>query len=143
MRLTSRHLRCLPILGAALVAGSIVSCAAWDVRADRDPARVYRRYSSELHAYVARIQAGSVARDPRGEYAMPQFLIDRGATHARREGDCIVITFGFLPADAVPELWFSPTGFDPPPEGIAQRKHHPYFKFDVLSPAWAECDWDM
>ena len=143
MPFTSKHRRWAPIVGAVLVVASVASWAIRDARADRDPARVYSRYSSELAAYAERLQTGRVPRDSNGEYAMPQFLIDRGATHVRREGECFVITFGFMPSDAVPELWFSPTGFDPLPKELAERKHHPYFRFVQLSDEWAECDWDM
>jgi hypothetical protein len=112
-------------------------------RAYGDPSRVYARHNAQLVEYTRHWQTGELKPDARGEYAMPRFLADCGATHARQEGDCLVVTFGFLPTDAVPELWFSPSGFDTPPAGIADRKKCAYFRFALLSPTWAECDWDM
>lgn len=143
MGLTSKRVRRVVILAVVLVLALAASWAVWNGRTDRNPARVYRRYSSELAAYAERLRAGRVAHDASGEYAMPRFLIERGATHARREGNCLVITFGFMPTDAVPELWYSPTGFDPLPGGIAERKRRAYFNFVPLSSNWAECDWDQ
>ena len=134
-------------LVAAVVIGiglavSVAGWLLWNAQIDNNPARIYSRYSSQLDEYAARLQDGKVAQGADGEYALPQFLIDCGARHARREGDCFVISFSFMPTDPVPELWFAPSGFDPLPSGLTDRKSRAYFKFVPLGGKWAECDWD-
>lgn len=137
------RIRLLILTVAVLATVAPASWFIWNLRTDDHPARTYWRYSSRLAQYAERLQAGRVAIDSNGEYAIPQFLIDRGARHVFREGTCYVITFGFLPTDAVPELWFSPSGFDPLPKAIDERRHRAYFQFSRLNREWAECYWDQ
>lgn len=148
-RLKAHHVLLAPhrlrtIILVALVSGGTAAALLelLNLWSDDNPRLVYWRYGTALDGYVSRLQAGRVAQNSDGQYAIPQFLIDRGARHIARDGNCFVITFGFMTTDAVPELWFSPSGFDPLPAGIAERKRHGYFQFRRLSAHWAECDWD-
>jgi hypothetical protein len=113
-------------------------------RMQDNPAAVYRCYESDLHRYAERLQGGEIRSiDGRG-YDIPQFLIDHGARSVVKKGECFVVIFGFLPTDAVPELWFSPSGFDPlPPELNARKQGKGHFDCEQLSPQWAACHWDM
>ncbi len=61
-----------------------------------------------------------------------------------KKGDCFVVVFGFMPTDAVPELWFSPNGFDPlPPDLEALKQGKRYFDWEQLSLQWGACHWDQ
>jgi hypothetical protein len=93
---------------------------------------------------VARLRAGRVAaatgREP-DEYCMPQFLIDRGATRAFWRQGRATIQFFVSPVDVVPQLEYSPEGFDP--QEIEQRSRtEKYFRWVPLAPDWAACYWD-
>jgi hypothetical protein len=113
-------------------------------RMQDDPALVYRYYERELHGYAQRLEAGEVYSDPNRGYAIPPFLIDHGARYVVREGGCFVVVFGFLPPAAVPELWYSPQGFDPLPPGLEEVKRKSgYFRWESLSPHWGACHWDQ
>lgn len=112
-------------------------------RMENNPAVVYRRYKRELHGYARQLEAGEVYREPDRGYAMPQFLPDHGARFVVRKGDCFVVVFGFLPTDSVPELWYSPKGFDPLPSELEElRQTSSYFRWVQLSPNWGACHWD-
>lgn len=146
MRLTPQKKKAVLVAAAAVGAVVLAFCAwSWlgQWRAYDDPSRVYARYNAEVVAYAHLWQSGKLTANAQGEYALTRFLWDCGARHASQEGGCLVISFGFLPTDPVPELWFSPSGFDSLPAGISDRKKRAYFKFALLSPTWAECDWDM
>lgn len=137
----------------------IGGCGGWTLhwlqhqRMQNNPAAIYRHYGPELHRYAERLQAGEVgsvegrrpARTSEGpEYACPQFLIDHGARFVVKKGDCFIVIFGFMPADPVPELWFSPNGFDPlPPDLEALKRGKGFFQFEELSPQWGACYWDQ
>jgi len=113
-------------------------------RMRNNPAAVYRHYQPELHRYAERLQAGEVHSVEGRGYAIPQFLIDHGARYVVQKGDCFVVIFEFLPTDAVPELWFSPNGFDPlPPDLAALKQDKEYFRWEQLSPQWGACHWDQ
>jgi hypothetical protein len=110
----------------------------------KNPERVFRRYEPELRAYVDRLREGLVQRDTHGqpdEYAMPQFLIDRGATRAYWRRGRVTIQFFVGAVDAVPQLEYSPEGFDPQ---VAKERSQSgsYFKWVPLAPDWAACYWD-
>ena len=56
----------------------------------------------------------------------------------------ILTVLGFMPTDAVPELWYSPKGFDPLPPGLEERKRtSSYFHWEQLAPNWGACHWDQ
>jgi hypothetical protein len=109
-----------------------------------NPAAVCRHYESELHRYAERLQAGEVRSVEGRGYAIPQLLIDHGARYVVKQGDCFVVSFRFMPTDAVPELWFSPNSFDPlPPDLEALKQSKGYFRWEQLSPQWGACHWDQ
>jgi hypothetical protein len=113
-------------------------------RMQNDPALVYRHYERQLHSYAERLMAGAVYSEPDYGYAIPQFLIDHGARYVRKQNDCFVVIFGFMPTDAVPELWYSPKGFAPLPTRLEELKRHSaYFRWEELSPNWGACFWDQ
>jgi hypothetical protein len=132
-----------------VVAGMLVCCGLplyWShqQRMQDNPARVYRHYQSELHRYAERLQAGEVRYVEGRGYALPQFLIDQGARYVIKIDDCFVVVFGFMPTDAVPELWFSPNGLNPRPRTLERRAHGKgHFEWEQLSPNWGACYWDM
>jgi hypothetical protein len=109
-----------------------------------DPAAVYRHYEPDFHRFAERLQAGEIRGIEGRGYAMPQFLIDHGAQYVVKKGDCFVVIFSFMPTDAVPELWFSPSGFDPLPPDLESRKQgNGYFHWEQLSSQWGACHWDL
>jgi hypothetical protein len=112
-------------------------------RMQNHPARIFLRYEQELRRYGARLESGEVYSEADRGYALPQYLIDHGARSCTKEGDCFIIHFSFMPTDAVPELWYSPYGFEPLPEELAQRRQNSYFRFTQLATDWGECYWDQ
>jgi len=143
MKVRSLMIFALPI--AAVVFSCCRLPLAWleSQKIEDNPALVYRQYEPELQRYAERLQAGEVSSVAGRGYDIPQFLIDRGAKSVRKDGNCFVIYFGFLPTESVPELWFSPGGFDPLPPGLVSRKKdEPYFLWEPLSPHWGACHWD-
>jgi hypothetical protein len=109
-----------------------------------NPPSVYRYYQAELDRYAQRLQTGAVRYVEGRGYGIPQFLIDHGARYVVKKGDCYVVIFGFMPTDAVPELWFSPDGFDPIPAELASVKNGKgYFHWKQLSAHWGACHWDQ
>jgi hypothetical protein len=140
--------RFLPMFGLAAV---VLACAGLsmrgldELRTNQNPERIFRRYEQDLRTYVARLQAGGVRAVSDGkadhEYAIPQFLIDRGATRVTWHDGRAIIQFFVGPVDAVPELWYSPNGFDA--AEIEQRRQRAgYFRWEQLAPDWAACYWD-
>jgi len=108
-----------------------------------NPGAVFRHHGPELLDYGRRLTGGEVRYVEGRGYALPQFLIDAGARYAVIEGDAFVVGFGFMPTDAVPELWFSPKGFEPWPTSLAERRRrNSFFRFQQLAPNWGECYWD-
>jgi hypothetical protein len=113
-------------------------------RLQDDPAAVYRQYEAELHRYAERLQAGDVNNVEGRGYGIPQFLIAHGARYVVKRGDCYVVVFGFMPTDAVPELWFNANGFDPlPPELDELKRQSGFLQWEQLSPQWGACHWDQ
>jgi hypothetical protein len=140
-----RWLLLVAVVGLAV----LVSNGFHDLRMQDDPVLIYQYYEEDLQRYADRLEGGKVKSEPiwdhgiRGYY-MPQFLISHGARYAFKEGDCFVISFSFMPTDAVPELWYSPNGFEPLPQGLQDRqRRYNYFKWQQLSPKWGACYWDM
>ncbi len=134
------------LLGWSVVAIACGGGGWWgldQLRMSKNPERVFRRYEPELRDYVARLTAGqvpaAVGREP-DEYCMPQFLIAHGATRAFWRGDRVVIQFFVGPADPVPQLEYSPGGFDP--REIEYRRGGHYFVWVPLARDWAACYWD-
>jgi hypothetical protein len=114
-----------------------------DLRMRNKPARIFSSYHAELRQYIQQLESDDVHSEEGQAYPIPPFLIDHGARYVRKEGDCFVIIFSFMPTDAVPELWYSPQGFEPLPQGLVDRKGRLYFRFQQLAPEWGECFWDQ
>jgi hypothetical protein len=114
-----------------------------DLKTFPQPGQLFREREKELREYVSRINAEKVDFDDKQGYAIPQFLIDAGARYVKKKDGCIVISFGFLPTDAVPELWYCQVGFDPIPKGLVERKQMTFFQWEQLAPDWGFCKWDQ
>jgi hypothetical protein len=135
------------LVAILIMAGVCGGGASWcldRLRTYKNPERVFRRHEAELRAYVARLQAGQVpratGREP-DEYCMPQFLIDHGATRAFWSQGRAKIVFFVSPVDAVPQLEYSPTGFQR--QEIEHRTQSgSYFRWVPLAHDWAACYWD-
>jgi hypothetical protein len=72
-------------------------------------------------------------------YGIPQYLIDKGARYCTKHGDCFCVRFGFIADSAVPELWYSPSGFDPMPAELAHMNRNGVYKWIPLASQWAAC----
>jgi hypothetical protein len=103
------------------------------------PELVCRHYERELQEYGRRLQAGEVRYVEGRGYGLPRYLIAHGARYCTRHGDCFCVWFGFILDDLVPQLWFSPNGFDPMPEEIAEQTRPRYARWEQLSPQWGAC----
>ena len=107
------------------------------------PTEVFERNEADIRLYVSNIQAGKIPERASGNgYAILQVLADHDATYVQKDGNCVVITFAFMPTDAVPQLWYSPGGFDPLPQPFAALTTHKYFKWQRIRNDWAYCEWD-
>jgi hypothetical protein len=135
------------LLAAVVAIGACCGLPLYWLRQPRmqdNPAVLYRHYEPELQRYAERLQADEARSVEGREFGLPQFLIDHGARYVVKNGDCFVVIFGFMPTDSVPELWFSPNGFDPLPPGLEELKRTSgYFRWEQLSPQWGACHWDQ
>lgn len=108
------------------------------------PAEVLSKNEKEIRQYIADVQLGKFPKraDGRG-FPVLNVLANNGARYVERNGDCIVITFGFMPTDPVPQLWYSPSGFSPVPLPIQHLKaRHKLFVWHQLQSDWGYCEWD-
>lgn len=130
--------------GAALLAASWYLLTVPDpFYRDPAPVRTLKRNRKEIAEYIESIKAGRVGRK-NGEYHLLQSLYRDGATHVRDDGKCIVITFAFLPTDAVPQLIYSPDGS----QGLPKRYllgglDWSFFELQQLEENWFFCRWDQ
>jgi hypothetical protein len=133
----------LPIFVITPVVGFAVWLLPSGVREDH-PIPVFRKHEAELREYAESVRTGKVESSTEGwgGYPMPQWLVDEGAKHTDLRDGCVVITFFFMPTDAIPELWYSPAGFDPMPKALQERKQKPFFRWEQLAPDWGVCWWD-
>lgn len=104
-----------------------------------NPERIHSHYSRELNKYGARLAGGDVRHDAYG-YAIPQFLIDKGAKSVTQHGRCYAIWFSSFLDNPTPVLWFSPNGFDPMPPELAKVAGEPQARWQQLSPTWSACE---
>ena len=87
------------------------------------PPEVFADNEKEIRTYIANLQLGKIPNSPDGRgFLVLKVLGDNGATHVDQEGGYVVITFGFMPTDAVSQLWYSPSGFAPLPQPIQDLK---------------------
>jgi hypothetical protein len=133
-------------LVAAIMVLSGVVALLWSSRKMSVPApiQVLQTHETRILEYIDSIRHGKIPRrdDGRG-FAVLDVLVNAGATQVRTEDNCVVITFGFMPTDAVPELIYCADGFDPLPTVLLDRKRKAYFEMTTISPQWIYCRWDM
>ncbi|VTR96244.1 unnamed protein product [Gemmata massiliana] len=104
------------------------------------PELLYPYYESRLQDYGRRLSAGAVNYEETRKYGIPQYLIDHGARYCTKHGDCFCVSFGSFFDTPTPELWYSPSGFDPMPEELAQmNRGWPRHQWIPLAPQWAAC----
>ena len=103
------------------------------------PERIYPHYSRELEVYGQRLESGDVRSEQGRGYAIPQFLIDKGAKTVTKHGRCYAIWFSSLLDNPTPVLWYSPAGFDPVPPELAKVVAEPQAKWQQHSPTWGAC----
>lgn len=73
--------------------------------------RTLKRNQEAIETYIGSINAGRIPlREGQRGYFLLDVLARGGATYVQKDGDCVVITFEFMPTDAVPELIYSPRG---------------------------------
>lgn len=101
------------------------------------PELIYPHYSQELDAYGRRLEVGDVLYVEGRGYAIPQFLIDKGAKWIVRQGDCYVVVFNSFLDNPTPELWYCPGGFDPMPAAAGKVATDPKARWQQLAPRWA------
>jgi hypothetical protein len=128
------------ILLVACVAGRML------LRAFRPstPPEVLAKHEQEIRQYIANVRLGKIPKSADGRgFLVLRVLGDNGATHVEQQGNCVVVTFGFMPTDSVPQLWYSPAGFSPlPPEIQELKTRHKFFKWHQLQGDWSYCEWD-
>jgi hypothetical protein len=133
----------LLLIPVAFVAGLLALRALRAVRGNT-PAEVFAKNESEIRQYVANLRAGKIPRSPDGRgFLVLKVLGDNGVTRVEQNANCTVITFGFMPTDAVPQLWYSPTGFSPLPVPLHDLKgQSKVFTWRQLKDDWGFCEWD-
>lgn len=130
------------IIVAGIIFG-IRSVWIWwdDLTVFKNPELIFQRHREELEDYVAWLKAGTVKHVSETEYDIPPFLLDRGATCVYWKDGSGTIIFFRSSVEAVPQLEYSPTGFDPQEIEERRKKIH-YFRWQQLTPNWAACYWD-
>lgn len=128
----------LPLLFVAVFCG--LGCYwLYHLRMYEHPERIYPHYSRELAEYGQRLESGDVHYEPDRGYAIPQFLIDKGAKSITKHERCYVVWFSSLLDNPTPVLWYSPAGFDPVPHELTKIVGEPKTKWQQLSPTWGAC----
>jgi hypothetical protein len=98
-----------------------------------------------MENYISAIQTRQVGLRSRGSgYCLSECLATNNATRVVAQDGCIVITFGFLPPDAVPQLIYSSTGFSGLPSFYKhQNAAGPaFFMRTPVDDKWSYCLWD-
>jgi hypothetical protein len=137
--------RGLLAVGALAIAAVVLVCCGLPLfvlnhlRMRDRPELLYGYYEGELDDYVRRLETGEVIYVEGRGYGIPQYLIGHGARYCTKHGDCFCITFGFIADSAVPELWYSLTGFEPMPAELADLNRNGVYEWIPLAPNWAAC----
>lgn len=103
------------------------------------PALIYSHYQRDLEDYGQRLANGGVQSEPSRGYAIPQFLLDKGAKLVTKNGGRYAVWFTSMLDNPTPVLWYSPNGFDPPPPELAKVLVEPKALWQQLSPKWGAC----
>jgi hypothetical protein len=135
------------ILHPIFVIAPLVGFAVWLLpSSDREdhPIPVFRKHELDIRDYAEKVRQGQVESRTGGwgGYPMPRWLVDNGAKHTYLEEGCVVITFFFMPTGAIPELRYSPMGFDPFPKALEERKNRAFFRWQQIAADWGVCWWD-
>ena len=105
----------------------------------------FRHHRAMFDEYVGAVLAGKVASGSSG-LAVTQVMLDNGLESVGRKDGCVVLTFSFMPTDAVPELIYSARGLAGVPEmyksGKTEGQKLPYWKFVSIDEHWFYCEWD-
>jgi hypothetical protein len=109
------------------------------------PVRTLRRHRSDIETYVESIYAGRIPeRNGDKGYYILDVLGANEVTYVRKVEGCIVITFAFMPTDAVPELIYSPLGQQGlPAEYRANNGRWSFFQLTPIDEKWFYCLWDQ
>jgi hypothetical protein len=100
--------------------------------AEPGPVRTLKRHRGRIDTYIENVYAGRIPARKGGQgYYVLDVLGEHGARYVRLEEGCVVITFEFMPTDAVPTLIYSPRG----PAGLPD-KYRPRGKRDDCPPGW-------
>jgi hypothetical protein len=114
------------------------------------PVRALLRNRRRVETYVGNLYAGRIPRREDGQgYHVLDVLLDADARYVRLEDGCVVISFVFMPTDAVPVLIHSPRGLAGLPEeyrpGARPLDKPPtwaVFGFRQIDEHWFYCRWD-
>jgi len=132
-------------LATAAIAFVVAACAGLPLywlhhqRLQDKPELLYAEYEEELQDYARRLTAGDVVSVEGCGFGLPQYLIDHGARYCTKHGNCFCVSFGYIADSAVPELWYSPDGFDPMPAELAHMNRNGVYEWMPLAPKWAAC----
>ncbi len=108
-------------------------------RMHEHPERIYPHYKRELQEYGRCLEAGEVLQVEGRGYAIPQFLIDKGAKRTVKIDECFVVVFYSILDNPSPQLWFCPAGFDPIPTPVEKVATNPNSRWQLLATQWASC----
>ena len=125
---------------AAIILGPV---AAWlyDKSMVDNPAQIHWHYRQSLNEYGERLAMGDVRFVENRGYAIPQFLIDHGATITSKKGQCYIVWFSSMLDNPTPALIYCSNGFDPLPPELENMVREPKSKWRKLSDKWSECQW--
>lgn len=129
----------LAVLGTMFLCCGMLSYWLFHQSMNDKPELLYVHYEVELQEYASRLESGDERFVEGRGYGLPKYLIDHGARYCTKHGDCFCIEFGFMGDEDVPELWYSPRGFDPLPRELADANSKGVHKWTPLSPSWAAC----
>jgi hypothetical protein len=119
---------------------------------DPPPIRTLKRNRKSIMQYLDSIRAGRVPlrSDGKGYFVLDSFGDD--VNRVESKDGCIVITFWFMPTDAIPQLVYSPSGFDGLPPlykhaDLSDSAHNnadglTYFHREQVDGKWFYCVWD-
>jgi hypothetical protein len=145
-----RRLRLLAVL-SLLAVGFLVHTLAVTGFGQPGPIRTLQWNRERIEHYIFNIYADLIPQREDGQgYYVLDVLADADARYVRREGDSVVISFAFLPPDAVPVLIYSPSGWAGVPERYrpgGSRRGEPetweVFDFRQIDGRWFYCCWDF
>lgn len=107
------------------------------------PVGVLQTNRDAITNYAKSILTETIQEGETPGYPMPRILRQNGARSVRRSGGCVVIQFEFMPTDAIPELIYSPKGYDGLPQNYkTPGKEITFFRLQKIDEKWFFCEWD-